>query len=167
MNKEKSSNILQELVMQVLHQASVVDLEVHKQQVDAPNAQLILVQKPPGPAADAWELYPKREQSFVQTGAFALAQDNLVEWLHLALSVNSQSTREAPQTALAIWSEHPKFKLKILTFKTIYPSISQQKNFKLKNNNSPLETIYLPLSEGKHFLKNQQQMSQADEWAVR
>lgn len=91
--------------MQVLHQASVVYLEVHKQQVDAPNAQLILVPKPPGPAADAWELYPKREQSFVQTGAFALAQDNLVEWLHLELSVNSRSTREAPQTAPAIWSE--------------------------------------------------------------
>jgi hypothetical protein len=56
--------------------------------MDALHAQPIWESKKPGLAADAWELYPVQEQSFVQTEVFVLALGSLVEQLHLGLSVS-------------------------------------------------------------------------------
>lgn len=91
--------------MRVQHLASEVVLEAHKQQVDVLNAQPILEPTQLGPAVDALELYPIQGLSFGQTAASSLAQDNLVEQLHLVLLGSLLSIPEAPQTALAIWSE--------------------------------------------------------------
>lgn len=91
--------------MQVQHLASEVVLEAHKQQVDVLNAQPILEPKQLGPAVDASELYPIQGLSFRLTVASSSAQDSLVEQLHQVLLGSSLSVQEAPQTALAIWSE--------------------------------------------------------------
>lgn len=78
---------------------------MHKQQAGVLNVQPILAPKQLGPAVDALELYPKQEKFSVQTVVFFLAQGNLVDQLHQVPLVSSQSTQEAPQIALAIWSE--------------------------------------------------------------
>lgn len=91
--------------MQAQHLASEGDQEGHKQQVDVPNDLPILVPKQLGQVEDVLELYPVQELSYELTEVFALAQDNLVEQLHLGLSVNLQSSPTALQTALATLSE--------------------------------------------------------------
>lgn len=91
--------------MQVLHQASAADLREHKQQVNVLNAQLTLEPTQQDLVADAWVLYPIQEQSFEQTVAAFLVQDNPEGQLHQELSKSSQSTQEVPPTALATSSE--------------------------------------------------------------
>lgn len=74
--------------MQVGHPAYEVDLEGHKQQEGALNAQPTWELKQQGLIEDVWELYPIQVLSFVLTEAFSLALDNLVERLHLGLLVS-------------------------------------------------------------------------------